>query len=87
MDPVFRRNEATLLLNLLAYELMHAARTLIEVATGEGWSLRRLRELVLKAAVTVRVHARGIKLSLARSAARYWQQLPRKLGQAHWQPS
>ncbi|HSW33136.1 MAG TPA: IS1380 family transposase, partial [Steroidobacteraceae bacterium] len=38
----FAQNEALLLLNALAYNVAHAARVLLEGATGEGWSLRRL---------------------------------------------
>jgi len=39
-----------LLLNALPYNVMHAARMLTEKATGEGWSLARFRERVLRAA-------------------------------------
>ena len=46
----FAHNEVVLLLNILAYELLHAGRCLMETATGEGWSLRRFRERVLRAA-------------------------------------
>ena len=37
------QNETLLLLNLLAYEVLHAGRCVMERATGIGWSLRRLR--------------------------------------------
>ncbi|QRK13901.1 transposase [Archangium violaceum] len=33
----FANNEVRLLLNALAYNLVHAARVLMEQATGEGW--------------------------------------------------
>ena len=41
-------NEVTLLLAALAYELVHAIRCLIEESTGEGMSLDRVAERVLK---------------------------------------
>src|SRR3712207_7285038 len=34
------RNEALLLLHLLAYEILHTGRRVMEIATGTGWSLR-----------------------------------------------
>jgi hypothetical protein len=37
-DP-FAANEVKLLLNALAYNLVHAARCLLEETTGQGWSL------------------------------------------------
>ena len=42
------RNEALLLLHPMAYELMHAGRRRMEIATRTGWSLRRFRERVLR---------------------------------------
>ena len=41
-------NETLFLLNLLAYEVLHAGRCVMQRATGTGWSLRRLRERVLR---------------------------------------
>jgi len=43
-EAVFTRNEAWLLLHLIAYQAMHALRVALERATGEGVSLKRLRE-------------------------------------------
>ncbi len=42
------QNETLFLLNLLAYEVLHAARCVMEQTTGTGWCLRRLRERVLR---------------------------------------
>ncbi len=53
----FAHNEVVLLLNILAYEVVHAERCLMEAATKEGWSLRRFREHVLRAAARVVVSA------------------------------
>ena len=58
----FANNEVRLLLNALAYNLVHAARVLLEQATGEGWGLLRVRERVLKVAAWVLVHAKRVVL-------------------------
>jgi hypothetical protein len=76
----FAHNEVRLVLNALAYNLVHAARTLMEEATDEGWGLRRLRERVLKVAARVLVHSRRVLLVLSRDSAGLWQTLWRKLG-------
>ncbi len=49
-------------LRLLAYKVMHIARWLLERGTGEGWSLRRVREQVLKVGVRILRHARQLFL-------------------------
>jgi hypothetical protein len=66
------RNEAVLLLHLMAYEIMHAGRRVMEIATGRGWSLRRFRERVLRVGGRVLIHARRVTLVVAETAARYW---------------
>jgi hypothetical protein len=83
-DEVFARNEAWLLLHLLAYEAMHALRVPLEQATGQGFSLKRLREQVLKTAARVLVHARQIRVVLARTAVRLWQPLFQRLDRLRW---
>ncbi len=60
------RNEAVLLLHLLAYELMHAGRRMMEIATRTGWSLRRFRERVLRVGGRVLILAALRALCLAR---------------------
>jgi len=45
----FACNEVRLLVSCLAYEVMHIARRAMAAATGTAWSLRRLRERVLRA--------------------------------------
>jgi len=44
----FACNEVRLLVSCLAYEIMHIVRRAMAMATGTGWSLRRLRERVLR---------------------------------------
>lgn len=76
----FANNEVRLLLSALAYNLVHAARVLMEQATGEGWGLRRVRERVLKVPARVLLHARRVVLVIARESASLWQKLWTKLG-------
>lgn len=75
----FEQNEVRLLLNVLAYQVVHAARVLLELASGEGWSMKRFRERVLRIAARVLVHGRRAVLVVAQSAARVWEMLWRKL--------
>ena len=76
----FAHNETIFLLNALAYNVAHVARVLIEGATGEGWSLRRLKERVLRVAARVLVHARRATLVIGQAAASLWRALWYKLG-------
>src|SRR3954454_24944444 len=69
------RHEAILLLHLLAYELMHAGRRAMELATHTGWSLRRFRERVLRVGGRVLLHARRVTLVVAQTAAGFWSAL------------
>ncbi len=71
----FAQNEVLLLLNVLAYDLVHVARVLLEDASGEGWSLRRVRERVLRVAARVLVHGRRAVLVLGDASARLWSAL------------
>ncbi len=71
----FAHNEVVLLLNILAYELVHAGRCLMETATGEGWSLRRFPERVLRAAARVVVSGRRITMVIGETFARFWHRL------------
>jgi hypothetical protein len=79
-------NETLLLLNLLAYEILHMGRTLMEKATREGWSLRRFRERILRVASRVIRHGRRLTFVIAQSAAGDWQRLWRKLNRLRWVP-
>jgi hypothetical protein len=79
-------NETLFLLNLLAYEVLHVGRTLMEKATHQGWSLRRFRERVLRVASRVICHGRRLTFVIAQSAAHDWQRLWRKLNRLQWAP-
>ncbi len=71
----FAHNEVILLLNILAYEVVHAGRCLMEAATREGWSLRRFRERVLRAAARVVVSGRRVTMIIGEAFANFWQRL------------
>jgi len=79
----FANNEVLLLLNALAYNVLHAARVLMSSATEEGWSVRRLRERVLRVAGRVLTHARQVTLIVTSAAAGLWQTLWRPLTSFH----
>ena len=79
-------NETLFLLNLLAYEVLHAGRCVMERATGTGWSLRRLRERVLRVASRVVRHGRRLTFVIAQHAAADWMRLWGKLAALDWAP-
>jgi hypothetical protein len=77
----FACNEVRLLISLMAYQVMHIARRTMARATGTGWSLRRLRERVLRAGARLTISARRMTLTLSSAAARYratlWPEITR----------
>lgn len=79
----FAHNEVLLLLNMLAYNLMHLARTLLESDTQQGWSLKRLQERVLRVPARVLVHGRRAVVVLSETVAGLWRGLWDKL--MRWQ--
>ena len=75
-DETWRpQNEAILLLNLLAFQLMHEGRCDMEKADDRGWSIGTFREKVLRAGCRVATHARKMTFHIARSVAGYWWKL------------
>jgi hypothetical protein len=80
----FAINDARLLLNALAYGVMHVARRLLSLATRQSWSLRRVRERVLRVAARVVVHARCATVVIDAAAAHFWQVLMGRF--ARWKP-
>jgi hypothetical protein len=85
-ETVLARSQALLSLRLLAYELMHILRERMSELTGEGWSLRRLRERVLKVAAQVRSGGRRLHFVIPRPALPYWRQLWPALQRMAWPP-
>lgn len=80
----FACNDVRLLIACLAYEVMHIARRTMAKATGTGWSLRRLRERVLRAGARLTVSARRMTLALSSAAAPFWSVLWPRLMALHW---
>ena len=74
-DPAFARNEVTLLVSALAYNLMHIGRTLVEAETNQGWSLRRFRQQVLRAAGRVITTAGTVIMDIQGHAIDLWRRL------------
>lgn len=82
----FAANEVRLLLNALAYELIHAVRVLMEEATGRGWGLGRTVERLLKAPARLLLHARRVIVVLAEAHAGFWRTLWTRLRRWRWIP-
>jgi hypothetical protein len=80
----FACNEARLLISCLAYQVMNIARRAMEKATGTGWSLRRLRERVLRAGARLTISGRQMTLALSSAAAPFWSALWPRLMALHW---
>jgi len=76
----FAVNELRLLLNAWAYAAMHVCRTLMAKSTGEGWSLKRIRERVLKVAARVLVSGRRVTFVIANTSESLWRGLWHELG-------
>jgi hypothetical protein len=82
----FAHNEVRLLLNVLAYNIVHAARVLMEKATGQGWGLARFREVILRVAGRVLVHGRRAVLVLGEGSAALWRTLWTRVRALHYAP-
>ncbi|MFC4726556.1 transposase, partial [Glycocaulis abyssi] len=72
---VMDHNEASLLLSLYAYQVLHGLRCVLERQTRQGWSLIRMCEQVLKVAATLILHARRITVPLGAAADKWWPTL------------
>jgi hypothetical protein len=77
-------NEVKLLLNALAYNLVHALRVLMETITGEGWGLKRVVERLLKVPALLLLHSRRVLLILNSTAASLWASLWSALERWRW---
>lgn len=83
VQHVMGRNQVSLLLDLYAYQLMHSLRVLMEHITYQGWSLRKVREQILKVAATVAVHARCVRVHIGQAGNKWWPDLLRHLSWLH----
>ena len=80
----FACNEVRMLISLMAYQVMHIARRAMARATGTGWSLRRLRERVLRAGARLIISARRMTLTLSTAAAGFWAILWPQITALQW---
>jgi hypothetical protein len=71
----FAKNEATMLLAMLAYNLASIARNELEAAEGGCWDLRRFQSFVLQAAARITKHSRRLMVRVALSVQGFWAQL------------
>ncbi|MEK7996052.1 MAG: IS1380 family transposase [Planctomycetota bacterium] len=71
----FARNETTLLLHLLAYNIGNVVRTELERATDSGWDLHRVQNTLFNTAARVVHGGRRICFYLASAAATAWRVL------------
>ena len=85
-DGVCRNNETLFLPHLLAYQILHTGRTLMEKATGRGWSLRCSRERLLRAAARVLCKSRRLTFVVAWGVADDWHRLWSKMQHYRWRP-
>ena len=54
---------------------MHEERCGVKTAEGQGWSIGKFREKVLRAVCRVAWHARMMLFHIAQSVAEYWWKL------------
>jgi hypothetical protein len=78
-SPLFRENEATLLLCLLAYNLANMLRCELEDSLGGCWDLKRFRNYVLKAGGRVVKHSRRLMVHLAQAVIGFWDRITRRV--------
>lgn len=80
-DPAdsFGANEARLLVSLLAANLLHAGRVLLERALRQHFSRQRFRQLVLKAAGRVLLSGRRVHVVVDAAHAMVWSRFCKQL--------
>jgi hypothetical protein len=84
-SPRFEENEATLLLCLLAFNLVAILRGELEDSTQSGWDLARVQRSVLKAGARVSTSARRLTVDVAAAAVVVWRHVSRRI--ERWIPS
>ncbi len=89
-SPRFEENEATLLLCLLAFNLVAMLRGELEASTRNGWDLGRVQRTVLKAGARVNTSARRLIVDVAAAAVVLWRHVIRRIERwipsKHWDP-
>ncbi len=82
--PTFAENEATLLLALMAFNLLAILRGEIESTSPNGWDLSRLQKTVLKAGARMVKGGRRIWFDVSIAVAPFWERLYRKMRRWIW---
>jgi hypothetical protein len=80
----FAVNEVRLLLNCLAYNTAHVARTVVETETKVGWSLRRIVQQVLRVPARILLHSGYATVVINQATTRVWNFLTTGLQQLQW---
>ncbi len=75
----FCANAATLMLYALAYNLANTLRRVTALATRTAWSLKRLRERVLRVPARMVLHARRVVVVLRAADVPLWSTVLRRL--------
>jgi hypothetical protein len=78
-SPRFAENEATLLLVLLAHNLLGMVRGLLEGETGSGWDAARVRDTLLKTGGRILKHSRRLILAVGQAVTPLWNLFQRAL--------
>ncbi len=68
----FACNDVRLLISTMGYQIVHALRTLMEKATGVGWSLKRLLDRALRTAARFTVSGRRITMTASEASSHWW---------------
>lgn len=77
----FAKNEATMLLGLLAYNLTSMLRIELEDDLGGCWDLDRFQSSVLQAGARIVKHARYLSVDIAQCVVNFWTRLVTRIRQ------
>jgi hypothetical protein len=78
----FETNETTLLLQLLAFNLVGMLRGELEAGSENGWDLKRVQQTVLRAGGRVAKHSRQLMVDVAQAAGVLWGRVLDRV--RHW---
>ncbi len=80
-SPNFAKNEVTLLLGLLAFNLSCMMRNEFEDALGSCWDLSRFQQSVLRTAARITKRSRRLVLHIEESVRTFWQIMSQRIRQ------
>jgi len=82
----FRENEVSLLLALLAFNLITMLRNELEDHLGGCWDLYRFQQTVLRAGGRIVKHSRRLWLHIEQSVSAFWSMVAERIGQLRLPP-